>query len=115
MFPRCTHPRLWRGAKCLQVRLVWSSREGAVVNLKRWTRNGVVMASIVSVVGCSLPIEPKYDRKELAKKAGMAPMPTVKEVRNIADAWTTELDEATRNRHMQDLMASEVLLQTVLD
>lgn len=84
------------------------------MNCKRWARNGVMVACIVSLVGCALPIEPKYDRKELAKKGDMAPMPTVKEVRNIADAWTTELDEATRNLHMQDLIASEVLFYGTL-
>lgn len=74
----------------------------------------LVMVCAASIAGCSLPIAPKYDREALKKLGAMAQVPTVKDVRNIADAWATELEDAARSRQMQELLASEVLFYGTL-
>lgn len=78
----------------------------------RWTYSSQKLMAIIcaaSIGGCALPIEPKYDREALKAKGALARAPTVKDVRNISDAWADELNEAVRSRSKQDLLASEVL------
>lgn len=75
----------------------------------------VVSACLVSLGGCSIwPIEPQYDRNKLKAAGAMSPPVDVDDAKKIAAAWSATLQEATRDRRVEGIVASEVLFYGTL-
>ncbi|WP_067068860.1 hypothetical protein [Roseateles chitosanitabidus] len=75
----------------------------------------MVLLCVASLGGCSVwPIEKKYDRAELAKGAAMPAAVSVDDAKKIAQGWSDQLQEATRDRVVQGIVAKEVLFYGTL-
>lgn len=83
------------------------------------TRKYIVAITATSMlVGCSTPwpLEPQFDRKELAERATSVPQDysDIDSAKKITDEWRKVMRDASRDRRKQELVISELVFYGTL-